>query len=91
MFKVSKKSEQISIPSSGCLNLKKKSVFPLQKICFGSDINVLRKVPKNKEKICPWPLCTGIIAKYPYLERLQKASRLPALRYIPARGGSRPP
>jgi hypothetical protein len=34
----------------------------------GSRIRI-RNTAKNKEKICPWPLCIGLIAKNPYLER----------------------
>jgi hypothetical protein len=64
---------------------------PCRKYVFDRDFNVLRKVPKNMEKFFPWPLCIGLIEKCPYLERLQKASRRPALHYTPARDGSRPP
>ncbi len=35
------------------------SVFSCRKYVFVNDFNVVRKVPKNKERIGPWPLCIG--------------------------------
>jgi hypothetical protein len=42
----------------------KNLVITCSKYVFIIDFNVLKKVPKNKEKICPCPLCIGFRYRY---------------------------
>jgi hypothetical protein len=44
-----KKSEKISIPTSGCFNLKN-PIFVCKNYVFINDFNVLQKVPESRDK-----------------------------------------